>query len=516
MVKRKSSKKLPPALAAKIRALASPSASGPAGVGFDRSPPPVDSQRTTRSAPPPAQVASSDASLAVSSAVGSDPVISNSGTRVPPAASASSPAASLAADLVSPPRPSWRDMAKGTPHTMSKKGTPFLLESGEWCVKISNDVISRNQRKWEPFIVGQFHGNLPSHGALHAILNGIWSSKRRDITLSRLGPKTALIKVPCPATRARVLAQGMWHIEGQTMFVADYSPGFTPQMPELVEAPVWLELRGVPPHFFNEESLEHVAGLVGDPLYLHPSTANLTDLVVAKVFTIIDLQKPLPEAVNAQFETGEIVRVEVSCPWLPPTCTFCHEVGHTIRRCPTAPITCTSCKSTTHMTEVCPRNKRSETKKEKYTKKGPLSEAEAEADIPSSSKDPQKSKSKKAKKAKKAKRDLSVPPSVKNHKDYLASPEETLAQQRGKEKAERKKKKKKKKAPSSDSGLSSSSESSGAEHIPDTSSASASDAESVEESDPGDDIEYTTVLSKKGRRAQKQLQGKHPKSNPRQ
>lgn len=101
------------------------------------------------------------------------------------------------------------------------------------------------------------------------------------------------------------------------MFVADYSPGMSPAMPVLIEAPVWLEFRGVPPQFFNEESLERVAEIVGDPLYLHPSTANLTDLEVAKVFTVVNLSVPLPEAVNAQFESGEVVRVGVSCPWLP-------------------------------------------------------------------------------------------------------------------------------------------------------------------------------------------------------
>lgn len=303
--------------------------------------------------------------------------------------------------------------------------------------------------------MGQFHGNLPFHGALHSILNEIWSSKRRDITISKLSPKTVLIKVPCPATRARVLGQGMWHIEGQTMFVVDYSPGFTPQMPELVEAHVWLELWGVPPHFFNEESLEHVGGLVGDPLYFHPSTANMTDLEVTKVFTIIDFQTPLPETVNTQFDNSEIVRVEVSCLWFFPTCTFSQKGGHTIRRCPTAPITCTSCKSTTHLTEVYPRNKRSAAKDVKEDKLIPPFE---EATPPPS----WNSLKNKKKKKNISSHELSVPPSAKDAKDYLASPVEAFSKKRGKEKAGQGKEKKKKTISSSDSGLSSSSESSGA------------------------------------------------------
>ncbi|XP_019086253.1 PREDICTED: uncharacterized protein LOC109126838 [Camelina sativa] len=240
---------------------------------------------------------------------------------------------------------------------MEKKGIPITLDSGELCVKIPNMVVQRNQNRWKDFIIGQFHGNLPSKGALYAILNGIWSRKRRDITISKQGPKSVLIRIPCEETRKRVLAQRVWHIEGQSMFVADWEPDLSPVMPELTEAPVWLEFRGVPPQFFSQEALEYIAGLVGHPVFCHPSTINLTDLEVAKVFTIVNITKPLPEAVNAQFETGETFRIVVSSPWLPPICAFCQGVGHSIKRCPTAPILCSFCNSTSHSKEACTRGR---------------------------------------------------------------------------------------------------------------------------------------------------------------
>lgn len=258
----------------------------------------------------------------------------------------------------SPPKPSWADMLKGPSKNMEKKGAPFVLETGELCVQIPNEVITRNHKRWESFIIGQFHGNLPSPGALHAILNGIWSNRLRDITISKLATRTVLIRIPNSITRQRVLNQGIWHIEGQTMFVAAWEPGLKPTMPELTEAPVWLEFRGVPPHFFSEEGFEHIAGMLGHPVYCHPSTINMTNLEVGKVLTIINPSVPLPEAVNIQFATGEIHRIAVSSPWLPPICSHCQEVGHSIRRCPTAPITCLGCNSSSHNEESCPRAKK--------------------------------------------------------------------------------------------------------------------------------------------------------------
>lgn len=149
--------------------------------------------------------------------------------------------------------------------------------------------------------------------------------------------------------------QRLWQIDGKTMFVAKWEPGVIPAKPELSQAPIWLELRQVPLQFFNEDALERIASLVGDPKLLHPATANKTNLEVAKVFTIIDPRQPLPEAVNVQWETGEISRVLVSSPWMPPVCCHCNEIGHTSIKCKLAPITCIPCNSASHTPDNCPK-----------------------------------------------------------------------------------------------------------------------------------------------------------------
>ncbi|CAN7037531.1 unnamed protein product [Brassica rapa subsp. trilocularis] len=223
-----------------------------------------------------------------------------------------------------------------------------MLPSGESCVTIPNSVIEKNRKSWDSFIIGQFYSDPPSQGTIQTIVNGIWSKQFRDITVSKMEGFAFLFRIPNVSTRAYVLKQCLWQIEGQTMFVAKWEPGIVPTKPELTTAPIWLELRDVPLQFFNEEALEHIASQVGDPKFLHPQTANKTNLEVAKVFTIIDPRVPLPEAVNARFESGEVRRIRVSSPWMPPVCSFCKEIGHPIKRCKKAPITCKFCKSTAH------------------------------------------------------------------------------------------------------------------------------------------------------------------------
>ncbi|KAG7547838.1 Reverse transcriptase domain [Arabidopsis suecica] len=259
----------------------------------------------------------------------------------------------------------WVSMVKGSSRQLKKKGEAFTLDSGEVCVKIPNSVIERNKKAWDCFVLGQFYSDPPSQGTIHNIVNGIWSKQYRDVVVSKMEGNSFLFRIPNSFTRSRVLNQRLWQIEGQTMFVAKWEPGLVPVKPELTSAPIWLELRKVPLQFFHEEGLERIAGLVGDPKFLHPSTANRTNLEVAKVFTLIDPRKPLPEAVNVQFESGEIRRILVSSPFMPPVCSHCKQIGHSLKHCKLAPATCNECSSTTHTTDLCHRLKASGLKKQK-------------------------------------------------------------------------------------------------------------------------------------------------------
>lgn len=250
----------------------------------------------------------------------------------------------------------WKDKVKPNSAKFESKGTPFMLDSGEACMKIPNAVIEKNQKSWGSFIIGQFYEEAPARGAVHAIVNGMWSKHRRDISVSKMDGKAFLFRVPWPNARRRILNQCLWQVDGQTMFVAKWSPGVKPEKPSMSTVPVWLDLTGVPLQFFNEDALKEIASLVGHPICLHPSTENLTNLEVAKVYTVIDPRQPLPETVNAQFESGEVVRIQVSSPWLPSLCSHCSKVGHTKSKCPNAPPRCKFCRSVKHSSEACPRS----------------------------------------------------------------------------------------------------------------------------------------------------------------
>ncbi|CAL9222937.1 unnamed protein product, partial [Arabidopsis halleri] len=237
----------------------------------------------------------------------------------------------------------WVDLVKGTAKPLQKRSYGFTLPYGEVCVRIPNSIIEKNKKVWECFILGQVYSDPPSHGTLHNIVNGVWSRSYRDVTMSKMKGNAFLFRIPNAATRAHVINQNLWQIEGHTMFVAKWEPGVVPMKPQLTSAPIWLELRQ-------------------------------TNLEVAKVFTIIDPRKPLPEAVNVQFDSGEINRVLVSSPWMPHVCEHCKEIGHSRKRCKLALVLCKACNSIGHDADRCRRKNTAPPKKRYQTKpmsKGP-------------------------------------------------------------------------------------------------------------------------------------------------
>ena len=114
---------------------------------------------------------------------------------------------------------------------------------------------------------------------------------------------------------------------------AQWSSEHSMSTPPLKAIKIWAHLTGVPLDRRHQEGLSLVAGLVGDPKETDDFTRNLVSLTLSHVKVEVDLTQPLPSAVEFQRQSGEVVEVLVHYPWIPPTCSHCHELGHPVRNC---------------------------------------------------------------------------------------------------------------------------------------------------------------------------------------
>ncbi|KAF2616404.1 hypothetical protein F2Q68_00039614 [Brassica cretica] len=109
-----------------------------------------------------------------------------------------------------------------------------------------------------------------------------------------------------------------------------------------------------------------------------PGETKRSDRIGSKGTTILYLstltletrsgpREPLKGSDRIGLKGGLRKQVLVTSQWLPPICTHCQEVGHSIKRSPTAPITCTICKSTGHEISACPRSRPNPSKSDQVT-----------------------------------------------------------------------------------------------------------------------------------------------------
>ncbi|KAF8093557.1 hypothetical protein N665_0383s0182 [Sinapis alba] len=192
-------------------------------------------------------------------------------------------------------------------------GTPSEHVSGAPFVLIPDENIAAAKEEFRDFIYARFHG----------IVNAIWAKSGPRIFVHNVGQGEYLLKVTNAKTKELLLARSCWNVAGFPMFVAPWSPDFTPEEAPLTNVVVPVELRDVPYLLFNKESLSRLATAVGKPVSLAPETERKDNFQVAKIFVRVDLTRNLPSKIITGFSNGREVEISVSYPWLPLKCEAC-------------------------------------------------------------------------------------------------------------------------------------------------------------------------------------------------
>ena len=212
-------------------------------------------------------------------------------------------------------------------------GTPTEHVSGAPFVLIPDENIEAAKLEFKDFIYARFHGDYPSMGKIIGVVNAVWARTGPRIFVHNIGQGIYLLRVTNPKTREVLLSRTCWNIGGLPMFVAPWSPDYSPDEPPLTSAIVPVEMRNVPYLLFNQESLSRIAAAIGKPESLAPETERKENFEVAKLYVKVDLTAPLPQKIVSGFSNGTEVQIDVSYPWLPAQCEVCRRFGHKKEKC---------------------------------------------------------------------------------------------------------------------------------------------------------------------------------------
>lgn len=211
------------------------------------------------------------------------------------------------------------------PVTLTDNGVPRVL--------IPDSVFEKGAEIHKNFIICYFNGRPPPINQVQSVLNHMWGKgKRVEIHPNPL-TRSMLVRIPSDYLRQKNLEKSVWYV-GESMFHAvQWSSSVSSTPPSLESIQIWAHLTGIPLDLRHEEGLSLVAGLVGEPKETDDFTKNMVSLTLSHVKVAVDLTKPLPKVVEFIRQSGEVVEVQVSYPWVPATCSHCKELGHVSRNC---------------------------------------------------------------------------------------------------------------------------------------------------------------------------------------
>lgn len=220
-----------------------------------------------------------------------------------------------------------KSLQRLAPITYSEAGIPQ--------VTVPDEVFQRGAEIHKDFIQGHFFAKMPTYQAIQSVLNFMWGKGTKLDIRTNLKDRSILVRIPNEYIRSKVLEKRIWYVGTSMFHVSKWCSTNTSAAPLSVPTsiPLWAHLKGLPLDLRSLEGLSFAAGLIGEPKETDEFTRNLTDLDLAHVKIEADFSKPLPELIELRRTNGEIIPVEVTYPWVPPTCSNCRELGHIMKDC---------------------------------------------------------------------------------------------------------------------------------------------------------------------------------------
>ncbi|XP_022547417.2 pollen-specific leucine-rich repeat extensin-like protein 1 isoform X1 [Brassica napus] len=233
-----------------------------------------------------------------------------------------------------PPKPSLVErIRRFEDKTLSRLAPVTLSASGRPSVLIPDAVFQKGADLHKDFIVCCFNGRPPPYSQIQSVLNHMWGKGRKLEIHNNPAQRTVLVRIQSDYLKQKILEKGYWYVGDSMFYTIQWTSVHTSQSPSPKSIQLWAHLTGVPLDLRHQQGLSLVAGLVGEPKETDDFTKNLVSLTLSHVKVELDLTKPAPDVVEFTRESGEVVEVLVSYPWLPPSCSHCKELGHIAKNC---------------------------------------------------------------------------------------------------------------------------------------------------------------------------------------
>ncbi|KAG2279875.1 hypothetical protein Bca52824_051095 [Brassica carinata] len=194
--------------------------------------------------------------------------------------------------------------------------------SGRPRITIPDSIFQKGAEIHRDFIICYFNGRAPPFSQISKL----------EIHNNPLNHST-LVRIPSEYLRQKILEKNIWYVGDSMFHTAQWSSAHSKLTPPLKAIQIWAHFTDIPLDLRHEEGYSLAGGLVGEPKEVDEFTKNLVSLPMSHIKVEVDLTVSLPTVVESERENGEVVELAVTYPWVPLTCSHCHELGHIVRNC---------------------------------------------------------------------------------------------------------------------------------------------------------------------------------------
>lgn len=124
-----------------------------------------------------------------------------------------------------------------------------------------------------------------------------------------------------------ILIRAPWMFGRRALSLEKWHKDFDPSVPKIRQAPIWIQLPGLPLHCWNPEVFKGIAKVMGPLLVVDSATKNRSRLINARICALVRLDKPLLDDIWMDLPNKS---------WVQPLfyeldhfrCSTCRNLGH--------------------------------------------------------------------------------------------------------------------------------------------------------------------------------------------
>jgi len=225
---------------------------------------------------------------------------------------------------------SFAELVSVPPQPIPEVVVPFRspqVVDGEVCVQFSRDKIERSAALFRFAMVMKFLKKRPSLDRIRAFIIGRWGLVSQPVVSMMRKPRNVFVRFSLEADFIKAMSRESSEIDGVNYRNFQWTVDFSEEV-ETVMAPVWINLPGLAPNFYQESYLRNITAPVGNLLRRDNATKGRTRTDGARVCVLMDISQPPVQHVWIGMPRQlSSVRQEIIYETLPAFCTKCIHKG---------------------------------------------------------------------------------------------------------------------------------------------------------------------------------------------